>query len=77
MQGVVVGGYSQGATTAVDATLSRQNRAVGSLVVVASTIFDNSPSMENDKDFGVMRFRHLAAADDVWFPPVASAVQLQ
>ena len=41
-KGVVVGGYSQGGTFAIDAATIYQNSGVGSIVIVASTAFDNS-----------------------------------
>ena len=76
-KGVVVGGYSQGGTVAVDAALRWQDKAVGSIVIVASTTFDNSGSMGGSKDFSGTRYRFIAGKDDIWFPPGPSARSLE
>jgi predicted esterase len=42
IQSVVVGGYSQGAVTAVDAALASQKSAIGSIIMAGATVFDNN-----------------------------------
>jgi len=76
MKAVVVGGYSQGGTVAIDAALERQDKGIGSLVVVASSPFDNSPSMGRSKHFDGTRLRLITASNDVWYPGGAAAGKL-
>jgi len=64
----VIGGYSQGGTVAQDLALRYSNIGIGSLVMVASSIFENSPSLGGMKDFEGTRFRVIVGKNDIWFP---------
>jgi predicted esterase len=67
---IVVGGYSQGGTLALDIATRYQDRALGSVIVVGSGVFDNNPSvLDNPKgDRRPMRIRTILGKNDIWFP---------
>ena len=66
----MVGGYSQGGTLALDIATRYQDRPLGSVIAVATGLFDNNPSMwDNPKgDRSKMRIRTILGSNDIWFP---------
>jgi len=78
-KGIVVGGYSQGGTLAADIATRYQTRGLGSIVLVAATVFDNSPSVTfspGQKNFAGTRIRSILGKHDNWCPPEASTRQI-
>ena len=79
-ESVAVGGFSQGGQVAIDAALASQTEAVGSLMVLASSAFDNQQSITQTthlRNRSNMRFRHIVGVRDVWFPAEPSSIQLK
>ena len=71
MQNVVMAGFSQGGTLALDAAFYNLERGPGALVVLGASTYDNSPSLTQEKigSFEGTKVSLVGGKLDIWFPP--------